>query len=104
MGFNGGNVEGTDANPALQKPEVRQAVADAIDREQIVQSLLPEGAEVATQFMPPTVDGWAEDVTTYDYDPERAQELLAEAGEEDLTLRFYYPTDVSRPYMPDPAA
>jgi peptide/nickel transport system substrate-binding protein len=104
MGFNGGNVEGTDANPALQKAEVRQAIAHAIDREQIVQSLLPEGAEVATQFMPPTVDGWAEDVTTYDYDPERAQELLAQAGEEDLTLRFYYPTDVSRPYMPDPAA
>jgi peptide/nickel transport system substrate-binding protein len=104
LGINGGNVEGTDANPALQKPEVRQALAHAIDREGIVQSLLPEGAEVATNFMPPTVDGWAEDVTTYDYDPERARELLAEAGEEDLTLRFYYPTDVSRPYLPDPAA
>ncbi len=104
LGFNGGNVEGTDANPALQKDEVRQAIAHAIDRETIVNSLLPDGAEVATQFMPPTVDGWAEDVTEYDYDPERAQELLAQAGEENLTLRFYYPTDVSRPYMPDPAA
>jgi peptide/nickel transport system substrate-binding protein len=104
LGINGGNVEGTNANPALKKPEVRQAIAHAIDREQIVTSLLPEGAEVATQFMPPTVDGWADDVTEYDYDPERAQELLAEAGEENLTLRFFYPTDVSRPYLPDPAA
>ncbi len=104
LGINGGNVEGTSPNPALQKPEVRQAIAHAIDRETIVNSLLPEGAEVATNFLPPSVDGWADDVTTYDYDPERARELLTEAGEEDLTLKFFYPTDVSRPYLPDPAA
>jgi peptide/nickel transport system substrate-binding protein len=104
LGFNGGNVEGTNANPALQDPRVRQAIAYAIDRQTIVNSLLPEGAEVATQFLPPTVDGWADDVTTYEYDPERARQLLAEAGQQNLTLRFYYPTDVSRPYLPDPAA
>jgi peptide/nickel transport system substrate-binding protein len=104
LGFNGGNVPGTSANPALQDPRVRQAIAHAIDRETIVNSLLPEGAEAATQFMPPTVDGWAEDVTTYEYDPDRARQLLQEAGAEGTTLRFYYPTEVSRPYLPDPAA
>jgi peptide/nickel transport system substrate-binding protein len=104
LGFNGGNVKGTKANPALKKPEVRQAIAYAIDRETIVKSLLPKGAEVAKEFMPPTVDGWADDVTQYDYDPQKAKDLLKQAGEENLTLRFYYPTDVSRPYMPDPAA
>lgn len=104
VGFNGGNVAGTQANPALQDPRVRQAINHAIDRETIINSLLPEGAEAATQFMPPTVDGWAEDVTTYDYDPERARQLLQEAGAEGTTLRFFYPTDVSRPYLPDPAA
>ena len=67
-------------------------------------SLLPDGAEAATQFMPPSVDGWADDVTTYEYDPERAKSLLAEAGATGTTLRFFYPTDVSRPYLPDPAA
>ena len=80
LGINGGNVEGTTPNPALQDPRVRQAIAHAIDRETIVTSLLPDGAEVATQFMPPTVDGWADDVTTYDYDPDLARQLLAEAG------------------------
>lgn len=104
LGINGGNVPGTNANPALQDPRVRQALAHAIDRETIVNSLLPEGAEVATNFMPPTVDGWAEDVQTYEYDPERARQLLEEAGALGTTLRFYYPTDVSRPYLPDPAA
>ncbi|WP_254790489.1 ABC transporter substrate-binding protein [Blastococcus tunisiensis] len=104
LGINGGNVPGTSANPALQDIRVRQALAHAIDRETIVNSLLPEGAEVATNFMPPTVDGWADDVQTYEYDPERARQLLEEAGALGTTLRFYYPTDVSRPYLPDPAA
>ncbi|MGY1683059.1 ABC transporter substrate-binding protein [Geodermatophilus sp. SYSU D01176] len=104
LGFNGGNVPGTTANPALQNPQVRQAIAHAIDRETIVNSLLPEGAQAAIEFMPPTVDGYAEDVTTYEYDPDRARQLLQEAGAQGTTLRFYYPTEVSRPYLPDPAA
>lgn len=104
LGFNGGNVPGTNANPALQNPQVRQAIAHAIDRQTIVNSLLPEGAEPAIEFMPPTVDGYAEDVTTYEYDPDRARQLLQQAGAEGTTLRFYYPTEVSRPYLPDPAA
>lgn len=104
LGINGGNVPGSGANPALQNPLVRQALAHAIDRETIVTSLLPEGAEAAIEFMPPTVDGYAEDVTTYEYDPDRARQLLTEAGALNTTLRFFYPTDVSRPYLPDPAA
>jgi peptide/nickel transport system substrate-binding protein len=104
LGMNGGGVEGTSANPALQDIRVRQAIAHAIDRDTIVSSLLPEGAEAAIEFIPPAVDGWTEDVTTYDYDPARSQALLAEAGATGTTLRFYYPTDVSRPYLPDPGA
>ncbi|RBY93998.1 ABC transporter substrate-binding protein [Blastococcus sp. TBT05-19] len=104
LGMNGGNVPDSGANPALKDVRVRQAIAHAIDRETIVNSLLPDGAEAATQFMPPTVDGWADDVTTYEYDVEKAKSLLAEAGATGTTLRFFYPTDVSRPYLPDPAA
>ena len=36
------------------------------------------------------------------YDPEKAKALIAESGETDLTLDFWYPSDVTRPYMPDP--
>jgi peptide/nickel transport system substrate-binding protein len=104
LGINHGGLPDFPANPALQDERVRQAIIHAIDRETIVNSVLPEGAEVATQFIPPSVDGWADDVTTYDYDPDRARELLQEAGAEGTTLRFYYPTDVVRPYLPDPAA
>ncbi len=51
---------------------------------------------------PTVVNGYTDDVTTYDYDPEKAKELLAEAGAEGATIEFNYPTDVSRPYMPSP--
>jgi peptide/nickel transport system substrate-binding protein len=53
--------------------------------------------------MPPEVTGYADDVTEYEFDPEKSKQLLREAG---LTLpvklTFWYPSDVSRPYMPDP--
>jgi peptide/nickel transport system substrate-binding protein len=90
------------ADPKLADLKVRQAIAHAIDKEALVTSTLPEGTEVATQFVPPAVVGHSDDVTTYDYDPERAKQLLKEAGAENLTLDFNYPTDVSRPYMPTP--
>jgi peptide/nickel transport system substrate-binding protein len=39
----------------------------------------------------------------YEFDPEKSKQILQDAG---LTLpvelEFWYPTDVSRPYMPDP--
>jgi peptide/nickel transport system substrate-binding protein len=57
---------------------------------------------VATQFIPPSLEGYSEDVTTYDYDAEKAKQMLADAGAEDLTITFCYPTDVTRPYMPAP--
>ncbi|MGP4109437.1 ABC transporter substrate-binding protein [Streptomyces sp. 4N509B] len=92
-----------EENPALEDLRVRQAIAHAIDREALVDTHLPRGSVAATQFVPHTVLGHSEDVTTYAHDPDRARELLAEAGQEDLTVEFCYPTEVSRPYMPDPA-
>ncbi|GAA1870853.1 ABC transporter substrate-binding protein [Pseudonocardia ailaonensis] len=92
----------TKNNPALKDIRVRQALAYAIDRKALVQTKLPEGAEVATQFMPKTVAGYAADVQQYPYDPAKAKQLLADAGASNLTLNFYYPTEVTRPYMPNP--
>ncbi|MFD7307068.1 ABC transporter substrate-binding protein [Promicromonospora sp. NPDC059942] len=92
------------AQKPLDDIKVRQAIAYAIDKEGLVQATLPEGTVPATQFVPEIVTGYSDDVTTYDYDPEKAKELLKEAGQENLELEFNYPTEVSRPYMPDPAA
>ena len=89
----------------LQDPTVREALSYAIDKDALISQVLPEGTEKATQFIPDSVNGYNPDVTTYDYDPEKAKQLLAEAGYDEsnpLTLEFNYPSDVSRPYMPDP--
>ena len=90
------------ASPALKKLKVRQALNHAIDKEAVLKSSLPPGSKAATQFMPDLVNGYNPSVPTYDYDVTKAKALLKEAGEENLTLRFAYPTGVSRPYMPTP--
>jgi len=83
---------------------VRQAVAYGLDREGVVKTFYAGRGTVATQFMPPQVVGYSKTVRKYTYNPEKAKQLLRQAG---LTLpvpvEFWYPTDVSRPYMPDPA-
>ncbi len=89
--------------PPMDDPNVRRAFAHGLDRQSVVDAFYAGRAEVAKNFMPPALEGYAEDVTTYDYDPELSKQLLEEAG---LTLPvkidFWYPSDVSRPYMPDP--
>lgn len=93
------------ADPALADIRVRQAIAHAIDKEQLVTQVLPEGTTVASQFMPDSVIGFNSGVTTYDFDQEGAKALLAEAGYTEanpLTLTFNYPVNISRPYMPNP--
>lgn len=91
-----------ETNDALLEDDVRMALFMAIDREELVSTQLPDGAEVATQLIPPTVTGYNESLEAVPYDPEGAQQMLADAGYADLELDFWYPTEVTRPYMPDP--
>lgn len=76
-------------NPLVDK-RVRQALNHAINRQGIVDALVQGAAQVVHTACFPTQFGCDQDVTVYDYDPERARELLAEAGYPDgLTLPFY---------------
>jgi peptide/nickel transport system substrate-binding protein len=90
------------AVPELKDIRVRQAIAYAIDKDAVISQSLPDGTKAAQEFIPDLVEGYADDVPTYGYDPEKAKQLLAEAGVQNFTLKFNYPTDVSRPYMPTP--
>ncbi len=81
---------------------VRQALAMGIDRQRIVDNFYPAGSIVATQFMPPVIFGYTPEVAWYDFDPEAARALLAEAGYPDgfeITLNY---RDVFRSYLPEP--
>lgn len=86
----------------LSDKRVRQSIAYAIDKDALIKQVLPEGSKPAINFMPDNVTGYNPDVETYAYNPEKAKELLKEAGAEGLTIEFNYPTGVSRPYMPTP--
>ena len=101
--FNVGWVGINHAKPPMDMLEVRQAIAHALNREEVVSSFYGGRGVVATQFMPKEIVGYADDVQTYEYDPAKSRQLLQQAG---LTLpveiEFWYPTDVSRDYMPDP--
>ena len=89
-------------NKKLADIRVRKAIAYALDREKLVKTNLPDKAVVATQFVPPGLDGYAKDIRTYEYDVDKAKALLKAAHAEDLTLRFHYPTGATPPYLPDP--
>jgi len=101
--FNVGYVGITQSHPPFDQVEVRQAVAHALNRQEVVDSFYGGRGQVAHVFMPPELFGYTDDVTQYEFDPEMAQSLLEEAGvETPLEVTFCFPTDVSRPYMPDP--
>lgn len=102
--FNVGYVGLNHAKPPMDNLKVRQAIAHAINREALVRAKYPQGAEVATQFQPPSLFGWSKNVPSYGYDPNRARSLLAESGVTNPTIELWYPANVSRPYMPDPTA
>ncbi len=59
---------------------VRQAINYAIDRENIVNVIYEGEAEVNSNICAKTRYGYADDQFQYSYDPDKAKELLAEAG------------------------
>ena len=101
--FNVAYVGFNQSKPPLDKLEVRQAIAYGLDRKTVVDSFYAGRGTVAKEFMPPEVTGYADDVTEYTYDPAKSKSLLQKAGlTPPVKIDFWYPTDVSRPYMPDP--
>jgi len=60
--------------------KVRQAFVYAINRQAIVDQLLVGHGEVLNAPMPRCSWAFSEKMNTYDYDPDKAQALLAEAG------------------------
>lgn len=85
---------------------VRQAIAHAIGRQEIVDAFYVGQGEVAKAFMPPSLPGYAEDVASYDHDPDKARKLLADAGYPlPVKVSLAFPSSGgARPYMPNPRA
>jgi peptide/nickel transport system substrate-binding protein len=102
--FNVGYVGINQAVEPFDKLAVRKALAYGLDRAQVVRSFYAGRGTVAKEMQPPSLlYGYSNTVPTYGYSPAKAKAALTAAG---LTLpvevEFWYPTDVTRPYMPDP--
>ncbi|HET6341978.1 MAG TPA: peptide-binding protein [Gemmatimonadota bacterium] len=70
-------------NPLFEDVNVRRALTMAIDRQQIVDALLYGYGTIATADVMPFQWEFDDDLEPWPYDPERAKEVLAEAGWED---------------------
>ena len=83
--------------------KVRQAVAYGLNRKALVRIAYPPGSAVAKEFQPPQLFGWTKKVKQYSYNPTKARSLLNSSPcHVPCHVDFWYPSSVSRPYMPDP--
>jgi peptide/nickel transport system substrate-binding protein len=90
--FDGSNIQyiglNTQSAP-LNNVKIRQAIGYAIDREKIIKELLSGQGKIAHSILPE--GSWAYTPgNQYTYDPERARQLIAEAGYKNEPIKFKY--------------
>jgi peptide/nickel transport system substrate-binding protein len=88
--------------PALKDPRVRQAIAHAIDKGTLIKTIFQGLAIPAKNPFPPSIWGYNDSIKDYEYSPEKAKKLLAEAKFDMNTELELWAMPVSRAYMPDP--
>ncbi|MEO1650362.1 MAG: ABC transporter substrate-binding protein [Pseudomonadota bacterium] len=76
------DVDGDSGTDAFTKKKVREAVAHAINREAITKELVGPASVVIHSACHPAQFGCTQDVKKWEYDPEKAKQLLKEAGYE----------------------
>jgi peptide/nickel transport system substrate-binding protein len=81
--------------------KIREAMGYAVNKQALIDAFYAGLAVPADNWMPVNTQ-YAKPLGLPTYDPEKAKALIAESGVTDLTIDFYYPSDVTRPYMPDP--
>jgi len=84
-------------DPRLRDARVRRAIAYAIDRDAIVNSMMLGTARVASGLLSPQNWAYDGDVAKYPFDPAKSRELLEQAGysvgaDNMRNLRFIYKT------------
>ncbi len=89
-------------NPLMADFRVRQAIAMAIDKDTLVHKYFIDGTAATSQFIPPKLSGFNNSVPGVAYDPDKARKTLADSSYKGQPIRFYYPLNVTRAYLPTP--
>jgi peptide/nickel transport system substrate-binding protein len=85
-------IDTTDASqPLLQKPEVRQALNYAVDKQTIIKSILFGAADQMSAPMAKSLFGYCQ-TGPYNYNPSKAKQMLAAAGASGLKVKLMSPT------------
>ncbi|MFQ4147377.1 ABC transporter substrate-binding protein [Arthrobacter sp. LAPM80] len=88
--------------PVLSDLLVREAIAASIDKNTIVNNYFIAGTATTAQFIPPKLSGFNNAVQGIPFDPQKAKALLAASSYKGEELKFYYPTNAARTYLPLP--
>lgn len=93
-----------NTKPPLDNADVRTAIAMGLDRQAIVDKFYPAGSTVASHFTPCSIPGGCEGPEWYEYDPDAARQMLADAGFPDGFDTSLAYRDVVRSYLPQVGA
>ncbi|MBN9046302.1 MAG: ABC transporter substrate-binding protein [Rhizobiales bacterium] len=84
----------------FDKPEVRRALNEAINKKAIIEAVFAGSGVVAKNPIPPIMWGYNDAVKDDPYDPAAAKKALEAAGVKNLKMKIWA-IPVSRPYMPN---
>lgn len=73
-------------DPALADVRVRQALSLAINRQELIDSIAGGAGIACSGWLEPQTPGYDKDAPAFEYNPEKAKALLAEAGVSNLSL------------------
>jgi dipeptide transport system substrate-binding protein len=99
-GLNIGYLAMNAQKPPFDKPEVRKAIAMAIDRDAILKEVYQGAGQKAKNPIPPTIWSYDESTVDHEYNPDKAKEMLKAAGVENLATDLWW-MPVQRPYNPN---
>lgn len=103
-GLNVGFMAMNMLKPPFDKREVRLAINHAVNKEALVNAFFADGllGSAAVNPMPPTIWGYNDEIEPYEFNPQKAKELLAKAGYPDGFETELWAMPIARPYMPQP--
>ena len=90
----------TQKQPFTDK-RVRQALTMAINKQAIIEAIFQGAGTIAKNPLPPTIWSYNDAVQDYSYAPEKARQLLAEAGYPHGFTTDIWAMPVQRPYNPN---